>query len=141
MCLWIDKNIHPDLEPLVADRDILVYKHLYYWENHKCTPYRFMPIDFSDGGMTHFPLVSLSLNKEFKLTREYADCVNFGYHAYRNSFQPLLVECKQFTAVIPKGTRYFIGDSDDIVAEQMIVFSYEFVRKEHYPDAVEWSKE
>ena len=49
--------------------------------------------------------------------------IHEGYHAYtvKNKFNGYLQFLPPFKCIIPKGTKYYIGDNDDIVAETIII--------------------
>ena len=65
----------------------------------------------------------------FRKTEVYKHWViDNGLHSYINFYKsssiinfPSLVETNLYNAIIPKGSRYVIGDSGDIVSDQLII--------------------
>lgn len=133
MCLEISRICHPDLKPLIAEEDIEVVKFLKaerlefsipkydiceivaMAEFFLRTPFMSYPVEFDENGecvMEHY----MSTFDGF--------CVE-GIHAYTKLMwsldKDLFLECTPFKAYIPKGTRYYLGNKGDIVAEKMII--------------------
>ena len=117
MCLYIKKNTDAN----IAEKDILVFKCLDYRCGEYATSYRYYPIRFDSDNKAE---LSAEIQKgDF-------DTILTGIHAYRNlgyatniaySYY-LLFKTKVYYAIIPKGTKYYIGEHEDIVAERMIIF-------------------
>ena len=124
MCLNIDTTKHPELKPLIADKDITVWKVMYktnkspyqgaaYVANHYCSMVRLKPVE------VHFKGIDVVLHSA---------TIEEGYHAFRirEVARKLIRGFSYFFAnnnyklvkmVIPKGTRYYIGNKGDIVSE------------------------
>ena len=131
MCLT-KSNIHKSnyFKPFVAEKDIIVYKALdhcdIYGTKKICTPYQNYSINFVDG-----KCVMASKMGKNKYN------VDVGIHSYITEerikktcdFFPETKMTKHW-AVIPKGSEYFIGDREDIVSNNLIIFkSREHFRK------------
>lgn len=124
MCLF---SIIGD-EPKVAEEDIVVYKMLD----------TFVTLDGGTGYRTPYYNYYLSFNKRGSVTMRakmrpqvYGNGVQArierGIHAFRKEAKASNVASQYiwthvFKAVIPAGTRYYEGDTEDIVADKMIVF-------------------
>ena len=137
MCL-IKSIIHKKdySKPFIAEKDIIVYKALDHCDDfgNKCirTPYKYYPIVFVNGKC----IISSVLTTNGGL---YA---NFGVHAFRTE-EKIKRTCDFFSetkmtkhwAVIPKGSEYYIGQKEDIVTNELIVFKtredFRKYRKEH----------
>ena len=113
MCLIINSihyNRRNEIKPFEARKNILVYKRLIIDEyGQLITPYRCYPINFKDG--------ICELQAEFEIWRNE---VSQGIHAYTI---PNTRENGCYNAVIPKGTKFFIGWNNDIVAERLIIYA------------------
>lgn len=119
MCLIVKQGCKPE----IAKEDILCYKivedHVKYWEPRIYTfnkgysyPYnKVLTAESYSKGETH-PIQHLEMKG--------GGCLNFyieeGFHAKRDNYL-----CKN-PCIIPKGTEYCLGDTDEIVAVNMIVF-------------------
>jgi hypothetical protein len=143
MCLEISTKYHGNpKKPLIAEEDIEVVKYLKkpcivayssvdfatgksikkWREEVLCTPFMNEPIEFDENGEcilksgTIIPVFESCIN---------AYIVEVGIHAYRKEMDSLSLQftppCTPFRAYIPKGTKYYIGENDDIVAEKMVI--------------------
>lgn len=125
MCL-VKSDIHKNNwdNPFIAQNNIVVYKALdtktYNGVKNICTPYRYLPIVFFDG-----KCVMNESNMDI-----YGEFINKGIHAYTTE-ERCKITCnmfhdetgtKKFWAVIPKGSRFFVGNGDDIVSDNLIIF-------------------
>ena len=125
MCLYVHRAYHRSFHPVpaIAREDKHVYKVLLTNGSKYITPYRQTQVIFTDDiGILSATLINILIT------------VTCGIHAFRNyeramrsgAFLPdpryKLIICN---AVIPKGTKYFIGTNDDIVAEKLIIFKTE----------------
>lgn len=124
MCLIICTNKHKRDEtghyiPFVAEKDIHVYKQLsqpYLDEKKYYTLYRFSPVNFKKG------ICELSSkNFSYKGSDAYC-CVYHGIHARRTKTMGGIPFRCLHHAIIPKGTQYFLGRMNDVVALKLIVF-------------------
>ena len=125
MCLTVNKHYHKKGYSLVAKEDILVYKllerRLYVYR----TPFRRFLINFSNNGI--FQYKKTKMGKVYILGAHLNSAeIEEGLHAYvfksdarENKDDYANVLCR---AVIPKGSRFFIGIHRDIVSNQLIVF-------------------
>lgn len=134
MCLSVDLNYHKIKKEkpiaLVAKQSILVYKIIEKDDNnHHFTPYSNMPINFDDEyGMFFYKTT------KFSFENGYGDYfyVKRGIHTYteredaENSVDFLSNGCGAnvsiYNAVIPKGSRFFIGKDGDIASSNLVVF-------------------
>lgn len=140
MCLTIWTYMHSDLEPLVAEEDIEVVKYLkkpikvqystvdYVTgriitkeeEQALCTPFMGAPIEFDENGECVMTVPEL---KRQYVCDEWI--VEEGIHAYIGAdaltFLQFASNCAPFRAYIPKGTKYYLGTTGDIVAEKMVI--------------------
>lgn len=127
MCLTINKQVHPNYEPMTAEKDLVVYKIL---RSKRTTPFMGFPVKFIFG--------KARLKAEFEInffynqfSEETFRTVYKGIHAYL-TFQKCEDYIRLFSytsdnftihkAIIPKGTNYFIGIHNDIVSEKMIIY-------------------
>ncbi len=111
MCLYIDKNIHPRNKVRIAGYDILVWKQF--------------TVKITEGKRKYLsPFYHMQWIMEKLVTAKLklrGTQVNEGIHAFVS--KPAFSYYKVFPAVIPKGTRFYIGVNEDIVAEALIVYS------------------
>lgn len=126
MCLTISFAHHINNKPKIANTDILVYKcldtHTLDGTPQITTPYRDYPITFDENGTFVYSKVRLE-----KLA---PDAIGQGIHAYYYDMPAMRLAakynrdygCKVFYAIIPKGSRYFIGLNLQIVANNMTIF-------------------
>ena len=125
MCLRKSKIFEKNYsKPLVADKDIIVYKTLdhrnpFTGEKVLRTPYQFFPINFIDGKCV------LDGNLECKPD----EWVYVGFHSYVDEKQANM-DCIEFPltkmtkhwGIIPKGSKYFLGNDGDVVSNKLIIF-------------------
>lgn len=138
MCLTIS-NIHKENnnKPFIAEKDMIVFKALDHYDLFKgkktiCTPYQFYPISFTDGKC----VMKSDLNK---IDSRFVD---IGIHSYRKE-EKAEISCLAYTetkmtkhwAIIPKGSKYYIGVDNDVVSNNLIVFrtreDFRKYKKEH----------
>ena len=126
MCL--DKsNIHMNdwAKPFIAKNNIVVYKALdtKTLDGTKCicTPYMYLPIVFFEGKcVMHEPSMEIVLEKYILkgihtfTTEERCKKTCDMFHDETGT--------KKFWAVIPKDSKYFVGEDDDIVSDNLIIF-------------------
>ena len=137
MCLFKSIIHNKDYsKPFIAEKDIIVYKALQHVNcfELKCfyTPFILYPIVFVDGKC----IISSVLKTNS------SHYVGEGVHAFVNEkmikvtseFLPLIKIVKHW-AIIPKGSKYYIGANEDIVSNELIVFKtredFRKYRKEH----------
>jgi hypothetical protein len=132
MCLIVNTNIHKKnksgyVKALTAQEDIFVYKCLDHSEGEVCTPFQYMPITFKDG--------KFSYDTDYMVSRKYCYSVagaiiNEGIHSYWsddyacNCVMTFHEGCgtKKHYAVIPKGSKFFVGTDGDVVSDNLIVY-------------------
>lgn len=133
---------------LVAKEDILVYKCLdyYYYNGVYCTPFQYMPIMFAKGKYVYNKVnmkesVACCANEKFA-------CIYSGIHAYSAKVKAIMV-AKDFHktngtsmhyAVIPKGSNFYIGNNDDIVSNNLIVYRDKRCFDRYYPNIIDFNK-
>lgn len=135
MCLYIDLKYHKvkNGKPiaLVAKQTILVHKMIETDGRHLFTPYSCMPINFNDDeyGMFFYKTTRFSFDKSCWDEIYY---VIKGIHTFakiedaEDSLRFLSTNCgekvKLYNAVIPKGSKFFIGRDGDIASSNLVVF-------------------
>lgn len=143
MCLSVNLGFHKvkDNKPiaLVAKQSILVYKVLEVKGKHYYTPFIFKGINFDDEhGMFFYKTTRFSINKLFSYY--YIQChydVLKGIHSYfvfdaaNNASEHIKIMSGSITtthihyAIIPKGSKFYIGIDSDIVSSNLVVFENE----------------
>ena len=136
MCLTIKDTFHKKGKPLVAERSILVYKMLERYAGKKYnslyhTPYMGTPINFCDEGDNMYFYKTTRLQKD-------SIYINKGIHSFSDKKTAIdevnmynegeLYRMSMHYAVIPKGSKFYIGDDGDIVSTNLVVFK----RKKDY---------
>lgn len=124
--------------PLVAEHSILVYKILERYmgkkyNNQYHTPYMGTPINFCDEGDNMYFYKTTRLQKD--LTNTY---ISKGIHSFFDKKTAIddvntyneaeLFRMSIHYAVIPKGSKFYIGEDGDIVSTNLVVFK----RKKDY---------
>lgn len=127
MCLYISKWHHgSNPKPKTAKKDIHVYKVLYDLDNEYYTPFRRALVEFHSNiaisTASRLTILRRSLNIEFSSV----DIVTEGIHAYRTILRAKSISnCMGgyiYHAIIPKGTKYYVGIDKNIVSEKLIIF-------------------
>jgi hypothetical protein len=136
MCLTIKDTFHKKGKPLVAERSILVYKMLERYAGKKYnnqyhTPYMGTPINFCDEGDNMYFYKATRLQKD-------SIYISKGIHSFSDKKTAIdevnmynegsLYRMSMHYAVIPKGSKFFIGSDGDIVSTNLVVFK----RKKDY---------
>ena len=125
MCLK-KSDIHNNnwSNPFITKNNIVVYKALdtKRLDDTKCirTPFMYLPIVFDNG-----KCVMNEPNMDI-----YGEFARKGIHAYTTEerckktchFFNKGTGTKKFWAVIPKGSKYFVGKDDDIISDNLIIF-------------------
>ena len=124
MCLFKDKKHHPFNKPLIAKEDIVCYKQLEtsHFTDGYVTPctYSVVPAECLKKKV---PFKAKILNKFEFIWRHvlgFSNIVTDGFihtHVYVPGRSFLYYN---FQCIIPKGTKYFIGNNDDYASEQII---------------------
>ena len=139
MCLTIKTTFHKKGKPLVAERNILVYKMLERYigkkyNNQYHTPFMGTPINFCDEGDNMYFYKATRLQKN-EYDSDY--CISKGIHSFFdkptainevNAYDERIYRMSMHYAVIPKGSKFFIGSDGDIVSTNLVVFK----RKKDY---------
>lgn len=125
MCLIINCTYHPQIgfnvpDALKANEDILVYKLLFYLKNKEyITSVRGYSIKFKFNKFVYNTrLRTKYLYSIFGSLVGYS--VQDGLHAYIKS--PVKISSEFHYAIIPKGSHFYIGENNDIVSDQLIIY-------------------
>ena len=121
MCLIVDEKKHIKIFNRylfkIAKEDITVYKDLRAFGHDLFeTPVMNEPVSFGENGIAVMSVSRFGWEYD-KFFRKYA--VGKGIHSYTSPKIPFY--CR-FYAIIPKGTRYFVGDCYDMVSTKLIIF-------------------
>lgn len=133
MCLFKDKRFHPHNRPLIAKEDIVCYKilHLNYITKMFVTPYTRIPIPIEciqKNKIKRIPFKAEILNKFRFICRHVlglSNIVTDGFiHTYSSEISYYRLEFRDcvFKCIIPKGTKYFIGEHENVYASEQIIF-------------------
>ena len=145
MCLSVNLDFHKvkNNKPiaLVAKQSILVYKVLEVKNKHYYTPYMLKAANFDDEyGMFFYKTTRFSIDKVrfFDQGREYREYnVSRGIHSYVDLAKAnctkdrIQVYCclnaipNIHYAIIPKGSKFYIGTEGDIASSNLVVFENE----------------
>ena len=151
MCLITSKFYHKEnskhnVKCLVAKEDILVYKCLDCNDGEYCTPFQYMPIVFTKGKYV-YNKVNMGESVRYCKKDEGA-YVYSGIHAYITKDKAIKV-AKEFNntngtsmhyAVIPKGSNFYVGQSDDIASNNLIVYREKRCFDRHYPSIIDFKQ-
>lgn len=141
MCLSVDLGFHKVKSDkpiaLVAKENILVYKVLEVKNNYYRTPYMLKGINFDDEyGMFFYKTTKFGIDRVrfFDQGREYCEYdVSKGIHSYFdfdnanrdfNCLKSLGVSNIHY-AIIPKGSKFYVGIEGDIASSNLVVFENE----------------
>ena len=147
MCLIISKVYHKKdksnmIKCFVAKEDILVYKCLDCLDGKYYTPFQYMPIMFTKGKCV-YNKVNMPKSKCY-----WNDTIGVGIHAYSAKVKAIMV-AKDFHktngtsmhyAVIPKGSNFYVGQSDDIASNNLIVYREKRCFDRHYPSIIDFKQ-
>ena len=142
MCLSVNLDFHKvkNDKPiaLVAKENILVYKVLEVKNKHYYTPYMLKFANFDDEyGMFFYKTTRFSFDKEYLSKRNYKHLVVKGAHSYVNlaraNYDKIYFEILSGStttthihyAIIPKGSKFYIGNDCDIASSNLVVFENE----------------
>lgn len=132
MCLYKDKKHHPFNRPLVAEEDIICYKQLetVYLTDRYVTPYTYSMVP-TDCLNEKVPFKAEIINKAQFIWRHilgFSNVVTDGFiHSCVDNLPPCFPHTT-FKCIIPKGTKYFVGEHRDYASEQ-IIFVEQFRNK------------
>ena len=137
MCLSVNLDFHKvkNDKPiaLVAKQSILVYKMLEIKNKHYRTPYMLKGINFDDEyGMFFYKTTRFGINRTYSYKRYHYDVLR-GIHSYfdfdtancakdyHTNFD-LSITTNIHYAIIPKGSKFYIGSNYDIASSNLVVF-------------------
>lgn len=130
MCLIKDKKHHPFNRPLIADEDIVCYKQLYLnCANMLVTPCIDIPVSIKciqKNKRKRVPFKAEIVHKFRFVWRHvlgFSNIVEDGFiHTFSSAIplHNLFWSDRVFKCIIPKGTKYFIGEDEDYASEQII---------------------
>lgn len=134
MCLYIENAVHTETmkyrnqdipKPLVADKDILCFKHLrknvyhYYY-----TPYQLKTVEFNKNGVAELVSNVKSEKLPFTMNKSLLSLgfiITKGIHSFSFKKHPYYgTLC--FKAIIPQGALYYVGNNKDLVSSKLIIF-------------------
>ena len=141
MCLSVDLGFHKvkDNKPiaLVAKQSILVYKVLEIEGKHYYTPFISKGINFDDEyGMFFYKTTKFSIDRTYYYAQYHYDVLR-GIHSYINlaraNYDKIYFEIITGSttdthihyAIIPKGSKFYIGNDCDIASSNLVVFENE----------------
>lgn len=151
MCLITSKFYHKEdnnhnVKCLVAKEDILVYKCLDCNDGEYSTPFQYMPIVFTKGKYVYN---KVNMNESVAYCEKDEGAYAYsGIHSYRAKDRAIKV-AKEFNytngtsmhyAVIPKGSNFYVGQSDDIVSNNLIVYREKRCFDRHYPSIIDFKQ-
>ena len=122
MCLFKDKKFHPNNRPLIAQEDIVCYKQLYrVHDGLYTTPYTDTTVP--DECLNQNIPFKAEIVKKFRFFWNHilgmSNIVDDGFiHTY--TYSRLQFCYDTFECIIPKGTKYFIGEGIDLASEKII---------------------
>lgn len=130
MCLIKNKKHHPFNHPLIAKEDITCYKELRVnFANILITPHTNVVVPIKcvqKNKRKRIPFKAEILNKFKFIWRHvlgFSNIVEDGFiHTFSLSIphRDLFYCNRVFKCIIPKGTKYFIGEDNDYASEQII---------------------
>ena len=138
MCLIVSTTIHRECientaytnipvrarKPHTFDKDIVVYKGLLKTgtedKNEYLTPIMHYPVKFENG------IITMEVeNFEGQVTLYGKTTIEKGIHSFNHCLSAKYVSYQDvdaFIAVIPKGTEFYFGESNDMVSKKLIIF-------------------
>ena len=150
MCLVASKFYHKEdnnrnVKCFVAKEDILVYKCLDCNDGEYCTPFQYMPIVFTKGKYVYN---KVKMSQKIGCGIRKNALVSEGIHAYSTRDKAIKV-AKDFRksngtymhyAVIPKGSNFYVGQCDDIVSNNLIVYREKRCFDRYYPNIIDFKQ-
>lgn len=121
MCLIKNKAFHPHNHPLIAKEDIICYKKLQQIGDAYFTPctYIQVPIECIRDKVPFEATIFHKFNFIWRHVFGFGDFVEDGFiHTYQEDNGRRNYEV--FKCIIPKDTKYFIGENGDYASEQII---------------------
>lgn len=130
MCLIKNKKYHPFNRPLIAKEDIVCYKilvKLYPFDAPYVlyTPFRYEPINIETYLNNSISFIAKDNNKFHSFFRHklgFGRIVGSGFiHTYSYPVKSnKYLRTSVFKCIIPKGTKYFVGEDKDYASERII---------------------
>ena len=138
MCLIINSRYHEEKlisgRPLAlkAKNDILVYKVLKRGRSNNTfqTPCRNKHVTFNKKGIAKLSAMFFKFEDNWTISKGIHAITKRG--AIRCDLTNSLLE---FCAIIPKGTKFFIGWCNDIVAKKLYIYKDKEICKKKHPNA------
>lgn len=127
MCLYINRNFHTSCDNtdyIIAKDNLVVYKDLVCSDNgNYYTPFFGMEVNFNEDGVA---TLESDLKKKgifpFLFTKYSSGDIVITKGIHSNTYC-ILNECYHIHyAIIPRGTRFYIGNANDVVSETLLVF-------------------
>ena len=134
MCLSVNLNFHKvkNDKPiaLVAKQSILVYKVLEIEGKHYYTPFISKGINFdNEYGMFFYKTTKFSIDRDdqhhYDVLRGIHSCIDFDKANCISGYFKIFGVSNIHYAIIPKGSKFYIGSDCDIVSSNLVVFENE----------------
>lgn len=123
MCLDKNKKYHPFNRPLIAKEDIVCYKQLQITSfGEYVTPYTYVKVPI-ECLKNKVPFKAIILNKSKFIWKHILGFSNVADNGFIHSYLYIPWHhwlYTNFKCIIPKGTKYFIGQDGDYASEQII---------------------
>ena len=150
MCLvtstfYHKKDSNRNVKCFVAKEDILVYKCLDCIDGEYSTPFQYMPIVFTKGKYVYN---KIRMSQKIGCGIRENALVSKGIHAYstRDKAIKLIKDFRKTNgtsmhyAVIPKGSNFYIGNDDDVVSNNLIVYREKRCFDRYYPNIIDFKQ-
>ena len=150
MCLvtstfYHKKDSNRNVKCFVAKEDILVYKCLDCIDGEYSTPSQYMPIVFTKGKYVYN---KIRMSQKIGCGIRENALVSKGIHAYstRDKAIKLIKDFRKTNgtsmhyAVIPKGSNFYIGNDDDVVSNNLIVYREKRCFDRYYPNIIDFKQ-
>ena len=134
MCLSVNLDFHKvkNDKPiaLVAKQSILVYKMLEIKNKHYRTPYMSKAVNFdNEYGMFFYKTTKFSIDRDdqhhYDVLRGIHSCIDFDKANCISGYFKIFGVSNIHYAIIPKGSKFYIGSDCDIVSSNLVVFENE----------------
>ena len=134
MCLSVNLGFHKvkNDKPiaLVAKQSILVYKVLEIEGKHYYTPFISKGINFdNEYGMFFYKTTKFSIDRDdqhhYDVLRGIHSCIDFDTANCISGYFKIFGVSNIHYAIIPKGSKFYIGSDCDIVSSNLVVFENE----------------
>ena len=123
MCLIKDKERHPFNRPLIAKEDIVCFKQLELSDSYgyltPCT-YSIVPTECLKKKVPFKAKIRNEIVFIWRHVLGFSNIVEDGFIHSHVDNPPFRFLYTTFKCIIPKGTKYFIGDDQDYASEQII---------------------